>query len=746
MVSEALGRSFMDFQLSCTSHLPWIWVMETLARSSQVDISLLLDLVEKTQELSDDISRNTREFVSLRILENVVFRGASASPISSTSCSKIDLNPSERCEDVLRKILLETSASNLLSSGPDTLKWNLESFLVQKRAGMTKFALQQLKVSILKGSHPVVASLKKHSDLQVGDPPDHGVSTDDGNCGIAPTHEGSEAHTQYGAANVILNSPALPHENGLLRRNAPIEHLLLAKRNGSGNFKNAGGKFCDEEMAMNNGCEICLKGAKKYKHDESTGIRQYSKGHSCPSEKIVYVECMGKNRLSTDNECAPSKGLVGDNEVLVGMPNDKSDDEQERYSINEAEGKNKGILELKTTNQDMYTDEQTNDINVSNCGAPEEDFDPFCDSGYSEGRTDITIRRHAFLSSQCTYGQDSFASTDCPEVNLCVKCNKGGKLLVCSSTSCPLVVHVHCLGSAMNSDTAESFYCPSCAYSQAIKQYEEAKEKTSSALKGLIAFYCFGTRRESKKQLVTSNQMELDEGIEENNEVIHRNFVEERKNYQSKKNVEDKLAEPSVLNSGDSLPSQRKPIESTKETLLTIDELNHGVKKMAQDYQSPQDRGENHMDALVVYQLQDENLSGQDPERSDRCDRYMKIRSKKGGLCPKTKSSRQRTCSLAIKSIDAEEMFDKENESACASKYFISSRPSSHLSRRMRRPWTSAEEKTLKEGVRRHFSPEDKNIPWKTILEFGAGIFQKGRTAMDLKDKWRNISKADPNS
>lgn len=42
MVSEALVRSFMDFQLSCTSHLPWIWVMETLARSSQVDIALLL--------------------------------------------------------------------------------------------------------------------------------------------------------------------------------------------------------------------------------------------------------------------------------------------------------------------------------------------------------------------------------------------------------------------------------------------------------------------------------------------------------------------------------------------------------------------------------------------------------------------------------------------------------------------------------------------------------------------------------
>ncbi|XP_073139826.1 uncharacterized protein [Henckelia pumila] len=702
MVSEALRRSFMDFHLSCMSHLPWIWVMETLARSSQVDVSLLLDLLEKTQELSDDLSRNTREFVSLRILENVVFKEASASPISSTSFSKINLNPSERCEDVLRKILLQTSASNLLSSGPDTLKWNLESFVVQKRASLTKFALQQLKVSILKGSHPVVASLKKHSGLPVGDPPEHEVSSDDGNCGVAPTHEGSDAHTQFGAANVLLNSPALPHENGLLHKNLPTEHLLPAKRNGSGTFKHAGGKFCDEEMTMENGCEASLKGAKKYKHDESTGIRHYSKGQSCLSEKkdcvgdscnpekIDYVGCMGKNELSTDIECAPPKGLVGHNDVLLGVPNDKAGEEQERCSINEVEGENKGILELKKANQDMYTEEQTNNLSVSNRGAPREDFDTFCDSGDSEGRTDHTIRRNALLSSQCTYSQDSFATTDWREVNLCVKCNKGEKLLACSYSSCPFVVHMHCLGSAMNSDTMKSFYCPSCAYSRAIKQYEEAKEKTSSALKDLRVFYCFGSRRASKKQSVTSNQMELDGGVEENNEVIH-NFIEGRINFHSKKTVEDKLAEPSVLNSGDSLSSQGKPIESTNETLLAFDELNHGVKMMVQDYQSPQSRGQHHMDALVVYRP-DENLSRQNPERSD------------------------------------------------------SSHPSIHLSRRMRRPWTSAEEKTLKERVRKHCSPHDKNIPWKTILEFGVGIFQKGRTAMDLKDKWRNICKADPNS
>lgn len=36
----------------------------------------------------------------------------------------------------------------------------------------------------------------------------------------------------------------------------------------------------------------------------------------------------------------------------------------------------------------------------------------------------------------------------------------------------------------------------------------------------------------------------------------------------------------------------------------------------------------------------------------------------------------------------------------------------------------------------------DKSIPWKKILEFGGNVFQKGRTTIDLKDKWRNICKS----
>lgn len=44
----------------------------------------------------------------------------------------------------------------------------------------------------------------------------------------------------------------------------------------------------------------------------------------------------------------------------------------------------------------------------------------------------------------------------------------------------------------------------------------------------------------------------------------------------------------------------------------------------------------------------------------------------------------------------------------------------------------------LQEGVSK-YSTEKQNIPWRKILEFGCRVFDKTRTPVDLKDKWKNI-------
>ncbi|KAJ9538466.1 hypothetical protein OSB04_031199 [Centaurea solstitialis] len=71
-------------------------------------------------------------------------------------------------------------------------------------------------------------------------------------------------------------------------------------------------------------------------------------------------------------------------------------------------------------------------------------------------------------------------------------------------------------------------------------------------------------------------------------------------------------------------------------------------------------------------------------------------------------------------------------------------------SRRKTLPWTKSEEETLKnlpffqpsqEGVQRYSSVNSKGVLWKEILEFGSNVFHKGRTLIDLKDKWRNLCK-----
>ncbi|KAE9615826.1 putative transcription factor MYB-HB-like family [Lupinus albus] len=59
--------------------------------------------------------------------------------------------------------------------------------------------------------------------------------------------------------------------------------------------------------------------------------------------------------------------------------------------------------------------------------------------------------------------------------------------------------------------------------------------------------------------------------------------------------------------------------------------------------------------------------------------------------------------------------------------------------RRKKLRWTVEEETALKEGVLK-FSTENEKIPWRKILEFGTRVFDKTRTPVDLKDKWRNIT------
>ncbi|MCL7022518.1 hypothetical protein MKW94_011024 [Papaver nudicaule] len=55
--------------------------------------------------------------------------------------------------------------------------------------------------------------------------------------------------------------------------------------------------------------------------------------------------------------------------------------------------------------------------------------------------------------------------------------------------------------------------------------------------------------------------------------------------------------------------------------------------------------------------------------------------------------------------------------------------------------WSVEEEEMLKKGVEKFSREAKKNMPWRSILEFGSSVFHTTRTPEDLKDKWRTMTK-----
>lgn len=65
-------------------------------------------MVKKALAISDDLGKDSREVVSLRMLESMFTHGNEATiDTHSTQNAKISFDPSEQCEDVLHRILEE---------------------------------------------------------------------------------------------------------------------------------------------------------------------------------------------------------------------------------------------------------------------------------------------------------------------------------------------------------------------------------------------------------------------------------------------------------------------------------------------------------------------------------------------------------------------------------------------------------------------------------------------------------------
>ncbi|CAK9165073.1 unnamed protein product [Ilex paraguariensis] len=700
---------------SSASILPWMWVIETLASSKKVDAPLLIDLVKRTPEISDDLGKNAREMVSLRIMESLFTQGTSITcDAASAPDSKIGIDPSDCCEDVLRSLLHETSASDLKKCGPEMLKWDVQPFLAHKRSCLPKCALQQLKDVIVEGNHPLLVSLKKRSGLEIRNQDEIRITLEDGESnGVARRLEGSSTDGQKIAANGNLMSLSPENGDDLIEEKLSNRNSLPTKR-----VRTVLTAENLEEQSVDYDFNLHSNSTKKLKQDATSarkavgqnadcllGTEQVedSSGRSvqptgregCDFLKELQVRGLEESMFSEDGHDEESalkspgqSGDVDDADFLHNQkkipctgnifPEDKSGDRQgQNMSIDEAQENSEGLADMRASDrlhQDVNQQKISSDGAKDDCeqglqpNAPSiaplnkvnDDVNHNCElemssdsDGYHDDRIDIATKKNTFLSSQCTQSQDSLLTGNFSELNLCMKCNEGDCLLACSSDACPLVVHEKCLGSAASFDGSGKFYCPFCAYSRAISGYLEVKKKASLARKDMAAFIGLGTEKRPKKF-----SKRLRRSVQETNS--RRNYVNEVSNSLGQENMDDKQqAKSSVSCINDNPPCGEKDLVAISETLVSLRNGKQVGENMVQQCGSP--RGLEELQTVV------QPVCDSEADNSSRRDTQSEMQ--RGVLHqPVTAKSDHPACPT---SSDSEENSEEENDKSIASNYSI---------------------------------------------------------------------------
>ncbi|XP_027065399.1 uncharacterized protein [Coffea arabica] len=903
----------MASEIPVPSTMAWSWVIEALSRSKQADTSLLIDIIKKAPEVSDDeLGKNCREVVSLRILESLIVKGnQNKDKDAATVGQKLELDPSNNCEDVLRQIS-EMSAMDLTAVAPEMLNGDVQSFIVHKRASLPKPALQKLKDAILEGSHSILSSLKERSGLTVTTQCNDDIPVNGGNsnvlaqrledCSInnkvtlpygnaaSPTHthdnmddesqenlpdtnllpakrktaamrseiveiqtDGDQttlddcctSHVQatkkfkqkanFTEDTVVQNAiaptthgPSTTLSEGVVRYiekegcnskkevqcgsstpqnvdddlegNFPESNSLPAKRNRTAiAAENSEGKTLKDQIPLGDGCDIHGEVVKKFKQDGNSmmddidedtvaspvhGLMKFSSEGSvkhiekegCNLETEVQVGGVESNgsphgdddqhyqlkRIAQSSHAFHQDHLVCDLQVphddakvaelhaeLDGQNNsvDETDGHDQRFELQteNATSLAMGVMEKNNSPENPVQNFEGNfQLSFGGSGSKDDmqhnpDFDMTSDSDdYRDEKMDIALKKDALLSSQCTYSQDSFAT----QAKYCVKCNKEGQLLVCSSDTCQLAVHSSCLPSAAHFDGKGKFYCPFCAYSRAISEYMQVKRKASFARKDLASFIGVQTVCQQKKATMklgreSRNELRKNEG---NNSEDFVNKVSD--SHCGVKMGNKHQSEPPLSCSSDHSHSGEKVVSPSDRMPNTLVSGN-----LERKYMEPQCQllGVQVEQPVVAHPVHGSDVDRKKAHMADRNEGNAGAEGKKVSEIPESALPQEPVCGPISESSE------EDNEKSVRSYSIRLRRPIKNYTypaipqlRRKILPWTKAEEEKLKEGVQRLSSPHDRSIPWKQILEFGGDVFQRGRTTIDLKDKWRNICKGGP--
>ncbi|KAL1560534.1 golgin subfamily A member 6-like protein 6 [Salvia divinorum] len=139
---------------------------------------------------------------------------------------------------------------------------------------------------------------------------------------------------------------------------------------------------------------------------------------------------------------------------------------------------------------------------------------------------------------------------DWSENNSCIKCNKGGDVLLCNGNGCPLAVHEGCLGCPGRLDDAGRFFCPYCGYKQAVAELRKAREYALGRKKALLIF-------------MGGSEKDMGENKTSANNVLNQSKNVDSNNGKSKSNNDGIIDRPYMLGEGGKIGKTEEDSESS---------------------------------------------------------------------------------------------------------------------------------------------------------------------------------------
>ncbi|KAI3884221.1 hypothetical protein MKW92_053247 [Papaver armeniacum] len=155
-------RAVTDPSPSSNNHekqLPWLWVIESLSTAKLVDSSFLNVLISKASQLTEDESfgEMAKEKLAVDQLEDLI-GGVGTCDLENarfnSKSANLRLDESERAQDVLTRLLGIIGKSDMKVSLLESLKSDVQKFVLDKRAVLSESSLQQEIRGLARENHP----------------------------------------------------------------------------------------------------------------------------------------------------------------------------------------------------------------------------------------------------------------------------------------------------------------------------------------------------------------------------------------------------------------------------------------------------------------------------------------------------------------------------------------------------------------------------------------------------------------